>query len=204
MTGGILGILSALVSGGATGLIGVFLQRFFDYKGKQQDLELVRINNEHARLLAQMDLEKANRAAEATEKVAQEQADAQIRSAELDAQAKADEAAAKAYIASVESDRATYLDPKAQSRSKFARAMMTLVDSARGLIRPALTLYLAVLTTFMYHWATDIAAREGFAMSAADAAELVKTIINTLLYLTTTCIVWWFGVRPSQRGKDAA
>ena len=57
---GILGILSALISGGATGLIGVFLQRFFDFKGKQQDLELVRINNEHARLLAQMEVDKAN------------------------------------------------------------------------------------------------------------------------------------------------
>jgi len=56
-----LGILSALASGGATGLIGVFLQRFFDFKGKQQDLELVRINNEHARLLAQMDVDKARR-----------------------------------------------------------------------------------------------------------------------------------------------
>lgn len=198
---GIFGILSALMSGGATGLLGILLQRFFDLKSKQQDLELVRINNEHARLLAQMDVDKANRAAEAAEKVAEEQADAQVRSAELDAQARADEAAAREYVASIESDRATYLDPKSQARSKFARVMMTLVDSARGLIRPAMTLYLAVLSTFMYHWATDLASRDGFAMTAADAAELVKTIINTLLYLTTTCVVWWFGVRAPQKDR---
>lgn len=197
----ILGIFSALVSGGATGLIGVFLQRFFDYKGKQQDLELVRINNEHARLLAQMEVDKANRAAQATERVAEEQAEAQVRSAELDAQARADEAAARDYVASLQADRAAYLDPKAQERSKFARAMMTIVDSVRGLIRPVLTIYLVVLATVMFHWAAGIADREGSAMSAKEAAELVDTIVNTLLYLVTTCVVWWFGVRPSAKAK---
>lgn len=195
--------LSALLSGGVTGLLGVLLQRYFDHKAKQQDLELVRINNEHALQLAQIDVAKAARAAEAAERVAEEQAEAQMRSAELEAQARADEAAARSYVASIEADRATYLDPKAQARSKFARAMMTIVDSVRGLIRPVLTLYLVVLATFMYHWAADIASRDGLAMKPEDAAELVKTIVNTLLYLVTTCVVWWFGVRPPAKGKQA-
>lgn len=196
-------LLGVMFSGGATGLIGVLLQRYFDYKGKQQDLELVRINNEHARLLAQMEVEKANRAAEATERVAEAQADAQVRSAELEAQARADEAAARAYVASVESDRATYLDPRAQSRSAFARVMMTLVDSVRGLIRPVLTLYLVILATVMFYWAQGLVPESGpGALEAAKAAEIVKTIIDTLLYLATTCVVWWFGVRPTAKTKD--
>lgn len=197
-----LSLLGVIFSGGATGLIGVLFQRYFDFKGKQQDLELVRINNEHARLLAQMDVEKASRAAQATEHVADVQADAQVRSAELDAQAKADEAAAKAYVASVEADRATYLDPKTQSRSKFARIMMTIVDSVRGLIRPVLTIYLVVISTVMFMWAREIAAPGGASViEPVKAAEMVKSIIDTLLYLTTTCVVWWFGVRPTAKTK---
>lgn len=197
----ITAIFSSVVTGGATGLLGVLFQRYFDYKGKQQDLELVRINNEHARLLAQMDVDKANRAAEATENIAETQADAQVRGAELDAQARADEAAARSYIASIDADRATYLDPKVQSRSKFARAMMTIVDSVRGLIRPLLTVYLVVLVTFMYNWASNLAGTE-HGINAADAGALVKTIVNTLLYLVTTVVVWWFGVRPSAPSKQ--
>lgn len=197
----LVGILSTVASGGATGLLGVLMKLFFDYKGKQQDLELVRVNNEHARLLAQMDVDKANRAAAATEKVAEEQAAAQVRSAEMDAQARDDEAAAKAYVASVEADRATYLDPKMQARSRFARIMMTIVDATRGLIRPVLTLYLVILATFMFSWATDIANRSGTGITPAAAGDLVKTIISTLLYLTTTCVVWWFGVRPTAQSK---
>jgi hypothetical protein len=198
-----LSLLSVAFSGGATGLIGVLFQRFFDFKAKQQDLELVKINNEHARLLAQMDVDKANRAAQASEKVAESQAEAQMRSAELDAQAKADEAAARVYIASVDADRATYLDSKAQSRSKFARIMMTIVDSVRGLIRPVLTIYLVVIATVMFYWARDLASPGGNSIvDAGKASEIVKSIIDTLLYLTTTCVVWWFGVRPSAKAKS--
>lgn len=196
-------LLGVIFSGGATGLIGVFFQRFFDYKNKQQELELVKINNEHARQLAQMDVEKADRAAQAAEHVADAQAQAQVRGAELEAQARADEAAARAYVASVDADRATYLDAGTQSRSKFARVMMTIVDSVRGLIRPVLTLYLVVLATFMFAWATNLAtASGGSAIDAAKATEIVKSIIDTLLYLATTCVVWWFGVRPSAKAKE--
>ncbi|GAA5184059.1 hypothetical protein GCM10025771_37190 [Niveibacterium umoris] len=198
----LMSFLGVIFSGGATGLIGVLFQRYFDYKAKQQDLELVKINNEHARLLAQMDVEKANRAAQATEKVAEEQAEAQVRSAELEAQARADEAAAKAYVASIDADRATYLDPKAQSRSKFARIMMTLVDFVRGMIRPFLTIYLVIVATVMFAWARTLAAPNGNSViDPIQAATLVKSIIDTLLYLATTCVVWWFGVRPSQKAK---
>lgn len=201
--GEFISLLGVIFSGGATGLVGVLFQRYFDYKGKQQDLELVKINNEHARLLAQMEVEKANRAAEATERVADIQAQEQQRAAELDAQARADEAAARSYVASIESDRATYLDAKAQSRSKFARVMMTIVDSVRGLIRPVLTIYLVVVATVMFNWATQLDAPDGKSViNTAEAAKIVKAIIDTLLYLATTCVVWWFGVRPSAKAKQ--
>ncbi|MGC2166365.1 MAG: hypothetical protein WA632_10155 [Gallionella sp.] len=200
---GILSVLGVVFSGGATGLVGVLFQKFFEYKAKQQDLELVRINNEHARQLAQMDVEKAKTAAQATEHVADMEAEAQMRSAELDAQARADEAAARDYAASIESDRATYSDPKLQSRSKFARNMMTIVDSVRGLIRPVLTVYLVIIATVMFFWAKDLAAPSGASvLDPASAAVIVKSVIDTLMYLATTCVVWWFGVRPTAKTKQ--
>lgn len=193
-------ILKLVLGGGATGLLGVLFQKYFDYKTKQADIELVRVNNEHARLLAEMDMRKAERAAQATEHVADAQAEAQVRTAEQEAIAKAEEAAAKQYIASMEQDRATYLDAQAQSRSRFARIMMTIVDSVRGLIRPVLTLYLVVLATVMFYWARDLAGQQS-ALSADAAGAIVVQIVNTLLYLASTCVVWWFGVRPTQKEK---
>lgn len=197
----IAGIFSTLLSGGATGLLGAVFQRLFDYKAKQQDLELVKLNNQHAQELARIDADKANRLAQSAEKIAEEEAQSRLQMAEVDAQSKAEEAAARSYMASVESDRATYLDPKSQARSKFARVMMTVVDSFRGLIRPVLTLYLVVIASMMFFWAKDMAAASGTAITGDKAYELVTKIVDTLLYLSSTCVVWWFGVRPTAKAK---
>jgi leucyl aminopeptidase (aminopeptidase T) len=198
----VLGVLGSVLSGGATGLLGVLFQRFFDYKKQQQDIELVKVQNEHARMLAEMDVQKAQRAAEASERVAELATDAQMHTADMEAQARADEAAARSYIASVESDRATYLDPKSQERSKFARVMMTIVDAVRGLIRPVLTIYLVILTSVMFHWAMRLTG-DGEALGGhAEMVKIVRSIVETILYLVTTCVVWWFGVRGSAKEKS--
>ena len=39
-------------------------------------------------------------------------------------------------------------------------------------------------------------------MNVYSGGQIVKTIIDTLLYLATTCVVWWFGVRPMAKTKD--
>lgn len=149
-----------------------------------------------------MDIEKARRAAEATERVAEQQAQAQEWTSTMDAQARADEAAARDYAASLAADHATYLDPKIQAASPFARTMMTVVDSVRGLIRPVLTLYLVVLATGMFWWAKDLADKQGVGLKPDDLTRIISTIISTLLYLSTTTVVWWFGVRGAAKDKS--
>lgn len=192
-------LLTSILSGGATGLLGILIQRWFDYKNRSQDLELVRLNHAQARELAQIEADTARRAAEAQEHIAQSQAAAEVRAAELDAQARADEAAARSLIASYEHDRALYLDAQAQRSSRVARWAMTLVDTVRGLVRPVLTAYLVVVATVMFLWARDLAERHGASLTPTQVHELITQIVATLLYLATTAVVWWFGTRPPSR-----
>lgn len=198
----IVSTLTSVFGGGATGLLGVLFQRYFDLKAKQQDVELVKLNNLHAQELARIEADKENRLAQSAQKVAEEEAQSRLQLAEVDAQSKADEAAARSYMLSVESDRATYLDPKSQARSKFARLAMTTVDAVRGLIRPVLTIYLVVIASMMFCWAKELAAQNGCPVNCDKSMELVTNIVNTLLYLTSTCVVWWFGVRPTAKTKS--
>ena len=198
----IVSTLTSVFGGGATGLLGVLFQRAFDYKAKQQDVELVKLNNLHAQELARIEADKENRLAQSTEKLAEEEAQSRLQLAEVDAQSKADEAAARSYIASVESDRATYVNPKTLARSRFARIAMTTVDAVRGLIRPVLTIYLVVIASLMFCWAKELAANSSTPIPADKVYDLVKTISDTLLYLSTTCVVWWFGVRPTAKTKS--
>lgn len=69
---------------------------------------------------------------------------------------------------------------------------MLAVDVFRGLMRPGMTLLFLVLTGAVY-----------FKLSADfDFLDLRERIIDTILYLTTTCTIWWFGGR--QVAKSAA
>ncbi len=180
----ILGMLiSGVLSGGATGLLGVILQRYFDLKGRDRDLAMLKLQHEQALALAQIESAQAQRRAEADEFAA-------------DRQAQADEAAADArsLAASYEADRATYLAPEAQRGSRLARTLFAVVDAVRGLIRPVLTMYLVVLVTAMFVWARELAGAA--ALTPADAVQLIGQIVATILYLCTACVLWWFGSRP--------
>lgn len=192
-------IVTSILSGGATGLLGLVIQRWFDFRNRAQDLELVRINHEQARELAKIEAGAAARAAQAQETVAQKQAEAHVQSAELDVQARADEAAARSYVASLEADRARYLDADAQRSSRLARWAMALVDFTRGMVRPVLTAYLVVVAHLMFYWAQQLAAQYGKQLSADQVHNLILQIVGTLLYLATTAVVWWFGSRPPAR-----
>lgn len=193
------GVISSVLSGGATGLLGVVMQRVFDWMHRGQDLELVRLNNAHALQLAQIDADKASRAAQAQENVAQLDADARMSVAQSDAQAREEEAAARLLMASFQSDRAAYLDAASQGQSRMARWLMAAVDFVRGIIRPGLTAFLVWETTVLLAWAREMVARNGVSMSLDQSHQLVMQIVETVLYLATVSVVWWFGTRPPAR-----
>ena len=65
------------------------------------------------------------------------------------------------------------------------------VDVVRGLTRPALTWAFLALTAGIY-----------FTLAANDAAMRGR-IVETVLYLTTTCVLWWFGGRQLAKRQEA-
>jgi len=76
---------------------------------------------------------------------------------------------------------------------------MVVLDVFRGIIRPGLTLYLAVLTTIIYLQARSLM---GAGMAPEQAAGLVSKIIDTVLYLCTTTVLFWFGSRAHDKKKE--
>jgi hypothetical protein len=62
------------------------------------------------------------------------------------------------------------------------------VDVVRGLMRPVITLGLLILMAVIYFTvAQDMAGPEGIPVQV--------TIIQTVLYVGTTAVLWWFGTR---------
>ena len=68
---------------------------------------------------------------------------------------------------------------------------LVFVDVVRGLTRPTLTWGFVALMGAIYFTA------------AADQADLQERIVQTVLYLASTCVTWWFGARQLAAPKTA-
>ena len=116
------------------------------------------------------------------------------------AKAEAEGAAAHAAIeAQASRERAEWEALEASYREAGRRwsrrgdgLLMQLVDAVRGLTRPALTWSLFALVGAIYFLlgATDLA-----------AVSLRPRIVETVLYLFTAAVLWWFGARQIEKRR---
>lgn len=175
-------VFASILSGGATGIIGVIAQRVADYKNKQLDLQAQKDKQAH---------EIAMRQADAAI-LAQEWA-ARTKVAEVEVAGRSDVADSESFAASFATEPQRYSE--GVKPTKGQGWVLVLLDAIRGVVRPALTVYLCVLTTLVYVQAREMV---GNGLTAAEALALVKMVVGTILYLTTTCVLWWFGTRNRQ------
>jgi len=181
-----LGFLTSVFSGGVTGLLGVVFQRFFDYQKNKLDLKAKEIDYAHQREMRKEDREMLVLEYEHRVKLQD--------SVNEGVEAKAD---GEAFAASFN------MEPK-QYSSKVELTgpqgwVLVLLDFFRGIVRPGLTIYLCAITTLVYLEARALIELYGIMFTTDQAMGIHQTVINTILYLTTTCVLWWFGTR--NKGK---
>ena len=188
--------ISGILSGGATGLIGLGLQQFFEYRKRQQDIAMMELQHKQTLELRALDNQQQIRMAEMSAASAE-------RLAEIDAMARATESADANFRASFGNDKASYLDAKAQQRKGFVGGLVTvlmgLVDFMRGMIRPGMTIYSNVLLALLMLWVQRLWDQHNVVMDKDATVKLAMSIIDTITYLATTTCVWWFGVRSNQK-----
>jgi len=183
-------LLSTIFAGGATGLIGVAFKMFGDYKNRQLDLQLAKQQGE---------LELAKRDKDAA--IMREEWAGRTAVAKTEGDAQASVAKDQAFAESYKSESTRYADSAwlallpAWARV-VAAFLMFLLDFVRGGVRPALVIYLCVLTTLIFYEARALLDEQP--LTPEIGARLVLLIISTLLYLFTTCVTWYFGVRNLQ------
>jgi hypothetical protein len=186
-------ILTGVLSGGATGLLGVVIQQWGDQKKRVHDLDVLK--QQHAQTIELKRLE-----GDQAEKMAQMSADSAERLAEIQAAARADESASADYKASMDNDGTRYL-PAGAKLNPFVIVMLGIVDFMRGIIRPGITIYCMALLTLLLIWVNDMWQRSLLNLTPDDAKKLAMEVITTTTYLTVTSVIWWFGRRPEAPPK---
>ena len=153
-----LDLIGALLTGGATGLLGTAMTTVSDYFER-------RARHREAVEQGRLDVELARIEAESAER----RGALALETAEVEAETRALEA--------------SYADARQRLSAPGEGGGIVAVDVVRGLTRPLITWLLVVLVAAIY-WT-----------SLPGETDLRERIIATVLYLATTCIVWWFGGR---------
>lgn len=103
----------------------------------------------------------------------------------------------KAFKTSLENEPKKYYEGTEYTATQ--RWFALGLDFIRGLVRPVLTIYLCILTTIIYNKANHLL--DGNVILPNMALDLTTQIINTILYLTTTAVCFWFGSRGNKAPK---
>src|SRR5262249_32417820 len=130
-------VFGSIFSGGATGLIGILIQRFADYKNKQVDMQLEKQRGE---------IELQKRAAD--QAIMREEYAGKLQVAQEEGATARDVAESIAFTKSLFEEPARYSN--AATLSPGQQWVMVVLDACRGAVRPFLTIYLCALTTYVW------------------------------------------------------
>jgi hypothetical protein len=180
-----LEFLTAGVVGTITGIIGNAITGIFNYKTQK-------LKNTHDVAMAKLDMEHLKVEAEANIKVTKARVEGEVELAEVDAMKNSYSMLSsnlfdKAYMKYI-------MERKWLSWCAVPITLMfALVDFLKHLARPALTYYLVGAST----WITILCWKlmDGVTLTGTEAYDLFKLVVMTVIYLTASCVGWWFGDR---------
>lgn len=179
--------------GGVTGLIGNVVSGIMNYK-------TMKLKNEHEAKM--VELETAAMKEEARMQIEVTKAEIEGAVELADAQSYADSQALgnKNMFSEKWIDRLFAVEGWVKYISvPFAVILALLfgiVDFLRGFMRPAITMYLTGMTSVITWMAWDIMQKHGLtAMTVQEALGIYNQVISIVIYLTVSCVTWWFGDR---------
>lgn len=176
-------IVGPLLGGGATGLLGMIAQRYFDHKNAQLQRDRDKDRYAHEALMRDKDAA-----------IMREEYAGRLKVAQTEGETAKDVADTQAFSQSLfkEPERYSY----AATLSTGQQWLMVLLDCLRGSIRPLLTLYLCMLTTYIWWQVRQLVQYEE--LGPEEVLAVWKLVVQTILYLWTTVTLWWFGTRNKQ------
>lgn len=179
----LLGAIGSAAGGGVFGLLGTGIKHWFDHQAEQakRQFELA---------MRKMDREEMQLEHELQMQTIEKQTERDIAIAHQDRLSLEAQVAGEVEQAELAMRRESYANDKATYGGGF-------VDAIRGLMRPVLTLYFALLMALITYQLMQITGNQ---VGAANADYLLKQVINTCIFLATTSVTWWFGSRPVKRG----
>jgi len=182
-----------LIFGGITGLIGSITTSITNYK-------IQKLKNEHEVIMVKENTKAMIAETEANIKITQVETEATVELAD-----------AGAYLKSIELGNKNMFSQKwidnlfaVQGWTRFIAVpigvfiafLFGMVDFLKAFTRPGITWLFTGATLFLAFTAYNVLGSAGMsAMDTTAALAILTHIMDIVLYLTVSCVTWWFGDR---------
>lgn len=174
--------LLAILSGGATGLLGIVFQRVFDHWKQKQELDKIKVQHAHELAMKRADAE-----------IMKEEYAQRVKLAQVEGETAREVADSQAFAASFATEPKRYSE--GVKVGKIGAFLLVCADVLRAIVRPGLTIYLAWISTAIYLQSVRTLTLVNATTNQTMLVKLHEQIVLTLLYLFVTCVLWWFGTR---------
>ena len=186
-------MLLETILGGVTGLVGNIISSIMTYKTQK-------LKNTHDQMMLKLETAAMRAEVEANIRITKAQIEGEVEIADSQAYMQSIMHGNKPMFNEKWVDKLLAVEGKWRvltfPLACFAAIMFGFVDWLRGFMRPALTLYLTGLTTAITWMAWDIMQKHGLTgMTAVEATAIFDQVITIVIYLTVSCVTWWFGDR---------
>lgn len=170
-----------------TGLLGTGLTSF-------TNLKMQKLKNEHDIALVRAETEAMKAEAEANIKITETQVQGELAMIEEQNFGKVLEAGNKPVLSN--QNLAKLFEH--WSTAIFGTIIVFLlgiVEFLRTFMRPGLTAYLVILTSWITWYSADILSAKAELLSATEASGLFLKVVEIVIYLTVSSVTWWFADR---------
>lgn len=179
--------------GGVTGLLGNVITSIMNYKTQK-------LKNDHEIALVKVQTEAM---------IAEAKAQIEITKARIEGEVEI--ADSQAYMESIKHGNQTSFSDKwidklfsVQGKMRYFSIpialiiafLFGLIEWIKQFMRPGLTTYTVLMTTWITFTAYDILKARGIeALTADKALGIFNDVTSIVIYLTVSCVTWWFGDR---------
>lgn len=189
--------------GTLTGILGNAIGAFFKFKQAKLDIENTKLKNAHEVEMIKAQTEAMVTEAKANIKITQAQVEGAIEIED-----------SKAFLEAQKQGNKNLFDNKwvdgllktegwwkiiTLPLASIISFLFGMVDFIRGLVRPALTIYLCGATSYITYMAWEIMNMNGMALTATQATAIFSDVTSVVLYLTVSAVTFWFGDRQMSK-----
>lgn len=185
-----------VILGGVTGLLGTVITTITNFKTQK-------LKNEHDQAMASLEIQKLAAKTDAAIKITEAKISGAVELADAEAYTKSQE------VGNVKAVSDGWIEKLLNMTGPMSWVsipcglilviLLGFVDVLKGLMRPGLTLYLTLITSWLTYNAYNLLNSVGTSLTTQQAISIYDQVTTIVIYLTVSCITWWFGDRRTAK-----